>query len=157
MSAVRDALGGRGLAFEVIPHERTYTTIEEARALGISADEVLKTVVLDTERGHALAVIPGSRKLDMRLVREAVGDRHVRLASEEEIERDFPGYALGAIPPMGSLLGVPMYVDPEVLEHGTVIFAAGSQTESVRIRTQDLLAGEPHEVAPLTRHPEEDV
>lgn len=157
MSAVTNALKDRGFAFEVIPHEQAYTSIEEARALGISADEVLKTVVLDTERGHALAVIPGARKLDMRLVREAVGDRHVRLATEEEIERDFPGYELGAIPPMGSLLGLPMFLDPEVLEHETVVFAAGSQTESVRMRTKDLLAGEAHEVTPLTRHPEEDV
>jgi len=157
MSAVGTVLKSRGFAFELIPHEQTYTTIEEARALGIAADEVLKTVILDTAQGHALAVIPGARRLDMKLVREAVGDRHVRLASEEEIERDFPGYELGAVPPMGSLLGVRMLVDPEVLRHETVVFAAGSQTESVRMRTTDLLAEEAHEVAPLTRHPEEDV
>ncbi len=44
----------------------------------------------------------------MKRLREAVGDRHTRLATEEELERDFPGLDLGALPPIGSLLGVPM-------------------------------------------------
>ncbi len=31
-----------------------------------------------------------------------------------------------------------MFVDPEVLGHDTVVFAAGSQTESVKMSTQEL-------------------
>jgi prolyl-tRNA editing enzyme YbaK/EbsC (Cys-tRNA(Pro) deacylase) len=30
-------------------------------------------------------------------------------------------------------LGGPLYVDPEVLQHEMVVFAAGSQTESVKL------------------------
>jgi hypothetical protein len=36
MSAVTDHLPGRGVAFDTIPHEERYTSIEEARALGIA-------------------------------------------------------------------------------------------------------------------------
>jgi prolyl-tRNA editing enzyme YbaK/EbsC (Cys-tRNA(Pro) deacylase) len=36
------------------------------------------------------------------------------------------------LPPLGSLLGVPLVVDPEVLDHEVVVFAAGTETESVR-------------------------
>jgi hypothetical protein len=90
MTSVEEHLRARGVAFEPVSHEPADTSIDEARALGVPADEVVKTVVLDTESGHALAVIPASRRLDMRLVRAAVGDRHAGLASEEELERDFP-------------------------------------------------------------------
>jgi hypothetical protein len=83
MSKITEDLQIRGVEFEVIPHERTYTTIEEARALGISADEVLKTVVLHTKSGYALAVIPGARRLDMTLVRTATDDHDARLATRE--------------------------------------------------------------------------
>jgi prolyl-tRNA editing enzyme YbaK/EbsC (Cys-tRNA(Pro) deacylase) len=62
-----------------------------------------------------------------RHVQAAVGDRHVRLATEEELLRDFPGFELGALPPLGSLLGAPLYVDQEVLQHETVVFAAGAR------------------------------
>jgi len=92
----------------------------------------------------------------MSLVRTAVGDHRARLATEEELTREFSDYELGALPPLGSLLGAPVYVDPEVMGHDTVVFAGGSQTESIKIRTEDLFSGEPVTIAPLSRHPDED-
>lgn len=151
MSVVTDRLTKLGVPYEVIPHEQAYTSIDEALALGISADEVVKTIVLDTASGHALAVIPGSRRLDISAAETALGTKHVRLATEEEIEKDFPGYELGALPPLGSLHGAPTYVDPEVMQHDTAVFAAGTQTESVKVRTEDLFRNEPVTTAPLTR------
>jgi Ala-tRNA(Pro) deacylase len=91
----------------------------------------------------------------MGLVRHAVDDHHARMATEDELEREFPAYELGALPPVGSILGLPAYVDPEVLEHETVVFAAGTQTESVKVRTAELFRDEPISVVPLTRRPEE--
>jgi prolyl-tRNA editing enzyme YbaK/EbsC (Cys-tRNA(Pro) deacylase) len=44
------------------------------------------------------------------------------LATEAELAADFPGYELGALPPLGSLLGVPPLIDPEALDHETVLF-----------------------------------
>jgi Ala-tRNA(Pro) deacylase len=67
-----------------------------------------------------------------------LGDNHARLATEEELGRDFPDYQLGALPPLGALVGANVYVDPEVLGHDTVVFAAGTQTESVKMQTQEL-------------------
>ena len=151
ISVVTDRLTKLGVAYEVIPHQQAYTSIDEARALGISADEIVKTIVLHTSSGHALAVILGSRRLDIRAAERALGTKHVRLATEEEIEKDFPGYELGALPPLGSLHGAPTYVDPEVMQHDTVVFAAGAQTESVKVRTADLFRNEPVTTAPLTR------
>lgn len=156
MPTVADHLKKRGLSFEEVAHEQAYTTIDEAKALGIAADEVVKTVVLKTASGHALAVVPGPRRLNMKLVRRALEDNHARLATEEDLEREFPGYELGALPPLGSLLGIPVYVDPEVLGHETVVFAAGSQTESVKIRTEDLFRQEQVNVVQLTGQAEED-
>jgi prolyl-tRNA editing enzyme YbaK/EbsC (Cys-tRNA(Pro) deacylase) len=56
------------------------------------------------------------------------------------------------------LLGGPLYVDPEVLQHEMVVFAGGSQTESVKLRTADLLRFQQEQVTtvPLTRQADED-
>jgi Ala-tRNA(Pro) deacylase len=156
MSIVTEHLDNRGVAFEVIAHRQAYTSIDEARALGIAADEVVKTVVVTAAAGHVLVAVPGCRRLDMTMVRHAVGDNHARLATEEELARDFEDYELGAIPPLGSLVRSHVYVDPEVMDHDTVVFAAGTQTESVKIRTEDLFRGEPTTVVPVSRHPEDD-
>lgn len=157
MSLTTEFLQRKGVPFEIVPHEKAFTSIEEARALGIHADEVVKTLLLDTPAGRVLTVIPGDRRLDMKLVEQAVGARHVHLASEAEIEREYPDYELGCLPPIGSLLHASGYVDSDVLRHENVVFAAGSQTESVKIRTADLFGPERIVVAPLTRQPADDL
>lgn len=151
MSLVSEYLERKGVPFEAISHEKTYTTIDEARALGIEADAVVKTLLLDTSSGHVLAVIPGDRRLDMRLVEDVVGDKHAHLATEQEIERDLPGIELGSLPPLGGLLKMHAYVDPEVLQHETIVFAAGTQTESIKARAEDVFRDEPITVAKLTK------
>jgi Ala-tRNA(Pro) deacylase len=151
MSAVTEHLEQRGSAFELLPHRQAYTSTDEARALGIDAGEVLKTLAVRTGPGYALVVIPVSRRLDLHLVREALADHQARLASEEELARDFAGYQLGALPPLGALLGSQMFIDPEVLEHDLVVFAAGTPTESVRMGTRELFAGEQITTVPLVK------
>lgn len=142
MSIVTEYLDAEGVGYELLHHERTFTGIDEARAIGVEADEVLKTLVVDTEHGHVLAVVLGSGRLDMRRVRDAVGDQHATLATEKEIERGFRGFELGSLPPLGGLLEVETYVDPTVRDHDVVVFAAGNQTESVKTRTRELFAKE---------------
>ncbi len=60
------------------------------------------------------------------------------LADEGEITHDFGGFELGSLPPVAALLGVETIVDPTVHDHGPVIFAAGSQTESVKVDAKPL-------------------
>jgi Ala-tRNA(Pro) deacylase len=151
MSLVTEYLDERGVAFEVVPHRRAFTSLQEARELGVAADEVLKTVAVRTRASYVLAVVPASRRLELRLVRESLDDPDARLATEAELVADFPGYELGALPPLGSLLGVPMLVDPEVLSHQTVLFAAGTETESIRVGAGELFRDEPLTLRQLTR------
>jgi Ala-tRNA(Pro) deacylase len=155
MPGVEEYLRERGVPFEAIPHAQAYTSIGEARSLGISADEVLKCILVKAASGYALAVVPGGRRLDMKRVRDAVADPHAQLATEEEMEQHFPDFDLGTLPPLGGLLGVPVYVDPEITEHETVVFAAGSQTESVKVRSEQFFQNESVSVTPLYKRPEE--
>ena len=156
MPQVTEHLETPGVPFEPIAHPQAYTSIDEARALGIDASEVLKTVAMRVAGGYALMAVPATCRLDMHLVQAAVGDRHVRLATEQELLRDFPDFELGALPPLGSLLGAPLYVDQEVLRHETVVFAAGSQTESVQLKTADLLRHEQVTAVALIKHADEN-
>ena len=156
MTQVTEHLQTHGVPFKPIAHQQAYTSIDEARALGIEANEVLKTVAVRAPGGYALIAVPATGRLDMHLVQAAVGDRHVRLATEQELRRDFPDIELGALPPLGSLLGAPLYIDQEVLQHDMVVFAAGRQTESVEIRTADLLQHEQVTTLPLVKHADEN-
>lgn len=138
MTTLTDYLDEKGIEYEILMHERAFTGIEEARALGMKADEVLKTVIVDTGGRHVALVLPSDERLDMALVRNVLEDRGVSLAHESEITHDFGGFELGALPPVASLLGIDMIVDPTVHDHGPVIFAAGTQTESVKVEAAPL-------------------
>lgn len=138
MTTLTDYLDHQGIEYEVLTHERAFTGIEEAHALGIEADEVLKTVIVDTGGRHVALVLPSGERLDMALVRSVLEDRDVSLAHESEITHDFGGFELGALPPVATLLGIEMIVDSTVHDHGPVIFAAGTQTESVKVDAKPL-------------------
>lgn len=152
---IERALRERGAHFEVVRHSRAAGGMQEAIALGLAPDDVLKAVVLETRDGHALAVLPAHRRLSMDRIRDATGDHHCRLATEDEIERDLPEWELGAVPPLGSLVHVPVYVDPEVLAHPVVAFAAGTQTESIKGSCAELFEGEMMTITPIAERPED--
>ena len=156
MSLTTGYLEKRGVPFEVIAHEKAFTSIDEAKALGIEADEVVKTLLVDSERGRFLAVVPGDRRVDMKLVEAVLGDKHAHLAKEEELESMYPEFELGSLPPLGGLLRAHAYVDPDVIRHETVVFAAGTQVESVKAKTGELFRDEPITVTKLTRTPADE-
>lgn len=143
MTTLTEYLDGKHIHYEPLQHDRVFTGIEEARVLGIDADEVLKTVILDTRGEHVALVLPSGERLDMNLVREVVDDEEATLAIEEELTLDFGGFELGALPPVAPLLGVDMIVDPTVKDHGPVIFAGGTQTESVKVDAEELFSFQP--------------
>ncbi len=143
----------RGAHFEVLHHEVATSGVQEAIALHMAADDVVKAVVLKTGGGAAIAVLPASRRLDMDLLRDAIGDIRTRLATEPEIEAALPDCELGAVPPLGSVLHAPAYVDPEVLCHPVVAFAAGTQTESVRGLAAELFSGEAVTITRISEPP----
>jgi Ala-tRNA(Pro) deacylase len=150
MAYLMDYLQGRGVTFTVIPHPKAPTAAGEAHALHIPEELVAKTVVIVANYGPALMVIPASRRLDLALAAEAVGDAQARLATERELQRQFPDYELGALPPLSMMLLAPMYVDPAVAEREEIVFAAGRQDVSIRMSTKDLFATDPVVITPLT-------
>lgn len=143
MSVLTEYLDQHRIGYEMLAHERTYTGLDEARALGVEAHTVLKTVLLDARGEHVAIVLPSEEHLDMHLVREVVEDPAASLASEGEIEVDFGDFELGALPPIAPLLGIEVIVDPTVPDRGPVIFAAGSQRESVLVDAEQLFAAQP--------------
>jgi Ala-tRNA(Pro) deacylase len=136
---VKGYLDGAGVVWEGREHPETMSSAEEARALGVDPDEVAKTLVLKDGAGFALAVIPGGHRLDMHKAREVMGDNHARLATEDEMAAQFPDFDLGAVPPAPGLLALRCLVDPLVAKREWIVFPAGTHTDSVRMKTADLL------------------
>ena len=129
------------IGYELVAHRHTEHARDEAEALGVSQEEVGKTLILTSGTGHIRAVIPASERLDLHKVREHVGGGgETRLATERELTDAYPEFELGAVPPFGGPAGDRVLVDRRIAALGSVIVEAGTHDESLRMRTVDLLA-----------------
>jgi prolyl-tRNA editing enzyme YbaK/EbsC (Cys-tRNA(Pro) deacylase) len=142
-------LQGRGVTFVVIPHLDDDVPPTGAMPT-FSPEDVVKTVVLMTTLGPALCVIPDNRELDLQLASAAVRDPLARPATSPELERSFPEYEPGSVPPMGLFFLAPMYVDPAVVARTSVVFRAGRRGVSIAMSTKALFRDDPIVVTPLT-------
>ena len=155
IDVVTELLERRGVPYEVVEHEPTYSAQAEARAAAAEPAATAKTVALHDRDGYRLAVVPASERLDVRRARVALGaTHHLRLATEEEMREQFPAFEVGAIPPFtpGHL---PEIVDIALLHHERIVCAGGEHEHSVRIAPLDLLRLAEPRVADICEHPED--
>jgi Ala-tRNA(Pro) deacylase len=128
-----------GVEYELLPHAHTETAAAEAEALGLDPQDVAKTLVVSTPGGYVRAVLQASERLDLHKLRDHLeGGKRIHLASEEDLERDYPDFELGAVPPFGGDKN-PVLVDSRLAEREQVVLEAGSHEQSVRMRTAHLL------------------
>jgi Ala-tRNA(Pro) deacylase len=138
--AVTGYLERQGVPFEIVAHERTETAADEARAAGMPADDVAKTVVLRDDRGYRLAVIPASRRLDMSKVREVLGATHgLRFVTEQEMAADFGRFEVGALPPFAPMLEAVELMDERLLDHDRILCGGGDHEHGVLLDPLDLV------------------
>lgn len=131
--------------YELIEHADTFAAADEARATDSSPARMAKTVLLHDHWGFRAAVIPASERLDLHKARALLGasDR-LRLASEEEIEREFPAFEAGALPPFSALLGTPEILDTRLLAYHHVLCSGGDHRHTLKISPREIeRLGEP--------------
>ena len=155
IAAVTAYLDGEGVGYEVVEHRPTFSAAAEARASGAEPREAAKTLALHDRGGYRLAVIPALRRLDLHRCRELLGaTSHLRLATEEELERDFPMFEVGAMPPLGPMIPAPEMIDVHLLYHERILCAGGDHRHSLRLDPRDLLRLTEPRVASLCEPPE---
>lgn len=136
---VRNYLMEHGVSYETHTHPEAYTTSEVAEAGHIAGSEMAKVVMLTSERGVAMAVIPGDRMVDLEKAAAVLGVDDVRLAEESEFAPSFSDCETGAEPPFGTLYEVSTLVD-SALNSPKITFPAGTHTETITMALDDYLS-----------------
>jgi Ala-tRNA(Pro) deacylase len=140
IDALSRYLDEKKVGYLVVEHPKRFTAASEARAAGVELDEMAKAVLLRDGGGYVLTVIPASRQLDLRKVREELGrDRDPRLASEDDLAGEFPWFELGAVPPLGPRqLGAEL-MDRRLVGRKRVLCSGGDHSHSVVLDPDDIL------------------
>jgi Ala-tRNA(Pro) deacylase len=138
-AAVREFLERAGVAYEVVEHKRTETATAEARAAGLPAADVAKTVVLREQNAVRLAVIPACERLDMKKVKRELGSQAVRLVTESEMASEFDEFEVGAVPPFGPMFQALELVDRRLLDHERILCGGGDHQHGVLVDPNDVV------------------
>ncbi|MFJ4780920.1 Cys-tRNA(Pro) deacylase [Streptomyces sp. NPDC088762] len=123
---------------------------EAAQALGVSPDQVFKTLVADVDGTLTVAVVPVSGSLDLKALATAVGGKRASMADPAAAERS-TGYVLGGISPLGQRKRLRTVLDASASGHATICVSAGRRGLEVELTPTDLAALTAAVLAPVAR------
>ena len=123
--------------YVTIRHSIAYTTQQIAESAHIPGDEMAKTVMVKLDGRLAMAILRGTDRVDLDLLRGAAGAREAALATEVQFQGTFPGVELGAMPPFGNLYDMDVYVDEALTRDERIAFNAGSHSELIQLDYAD--------------------
>jgi nondiscriminating aspartyl-tRNA synthetase len=132
-------LKAKKVTFDHRVHVATPTSEDSARVRNIKMEEGVKALILrgkNTKKNYQFN-IPAHLKVDMKAVAEAVGEKCEFEDPAVILERY--GLQIGGVPPFGNLLNLENFYDEQVASQERAAFNCGLTTESIIMRSKDLL------------------
>lgn len=136
-------LDSRHISFEAfeLPEEKL-GAMEAAQFMGVAPDLVYKTIVVVREgKGKPiLAVVPGTKEVDLKLVAKVVGEKKVILPTERQAE-SLTGLQAGGISPLALLnRGFQILLDSSSGSHSEIYISGGQRGLNIRLPVADLVS-----------------
>lgn len=130
----------RGVPFEIVRYRHAEKGAAfAARATGFPLERTIKTLVADLgRRGHGLALLPGNRSLDLKLLAKAFAVKRAAMADADTAER-LTGYSIGGISPFGIRQTLPAVLEKSVIEQEEILINAGQRGMMLKMRPADIL------------------
>jgi Cys-tRNA(Pro)/Cys-tRNA(Cys) deacylase len=123
--------------YEHDPSSESYGE-EAARKMGVDCDRVFKTLVVDLGSSSlAVAVVPVTRQLDLKLFAKALGSKKADMADKKDVER-VTGYILGGVSPIGQKKSLSTVVDETAKGFETIYVSAGRRGLEIELSPSDL-------------------
>ena len=129
------------IPYRVLVHAHRARNVEEAAAeRGVSRRQVVKSLLVRRpDRTYILALVRGDHRLSLKKLARVEGVKALEMASQADVPR-ITGYQVGAVAPLGlRRAGVPVYVDPSILEESLVTISAGRHDAGLALDARDLV------------------
>jgi Cys-tRNA(Pro)/Cys-tRNA(Cys) deacylase len=148
------ALTRLGIAFATHPYEHDPAApsygLEAAKALGVPAAHVFKTILVEAGTGLAVGIVPVDRSLDLKAMASALGVKKVAMAPPEEAERA-TGYVVGGISPLGQRRRLPTVLDESATSLDRVYVSGGRRGLDLSLAPADLVRATSATLAAIAR------
>lgn len=135
-------LDSAGIVYEMGEYEydeSDLSGVHAAEALGVSEDEVFKTLVTRGDDNNLFVfVIPSGATLDLKKAAKVSGNKKIDMIHVKEIF-DLTGYIRGGCSPIGMKKQYPTYIDETAVLFDQIYFSAGKRGVQI-ILSPDILA-----------------
>lgn len=143
-----------GVAYQVRTYEHDPAAasfgIEAADALGVEAARVFKTLLVETDSGLAVGIVPVDTQLDLKAIASALGSKRATMADPTKAERS-TGYVVGGISPIGQKRALPTLLDAGATAQETILVSGGKRGFDLELAPTDLLTATRGTLAPIAR------
>lgn len=113
--------------------------VEAAQFMNVPEGQVFKTIVIKREKGKpVLAVIPGPRVVDLKLLAAFLGEKKMHLPSEREAEQ-MTGLQAGGISPLALMnKGFHVVIDSSAQGFDEIFISGGQRGLNIQLEVKDL-------------------
>ncbi len=134
-------LDRQGAKYAIVTHRKVYTAYDAAQTLRKKVDEIVKNLLVKTDKGFVVVVLPASRNINLPKLKKLMnaqgkGVKKVELPKEQVMVRLLK-VKPGALPAFGSLHKLEVYMDKSMQKVKKAIFASGSFTESIEMAMKE--------------------
>ncbi len=137
---LKEFLDAAKVKYSALKHPVVYTAQEIAAAQHVPGRQLAKSVLVKTDGGPVLAVLPAIALIDLKKLKAFLRAKTLTIAKEADIKERFPDVEVGAMSPFGNLYNVPIAADRSLEEAEEIVFNAGSHTDTITMRFQDFAA-----------------
>ena len=109
--------------------QKTETAEDSAMMLEVEVARIVKSMVFSAQGEPLIALIPGNRRADMRAIARFWNVKKVRMADPQMV-REWTGFTVGAVPPIGHLQKIPVLMDEGFPRDGAIYPAAGENNNA---------------------------
>lgn len=130
-------LDKKGAKYAIVTHRKVYTAYDAAQTLRKKLDEIVKNLLVKTDKGFVLVLLPASKNVNLKDLKKLMnaqgkGVKTVEIPKEGAMVRLLK-VKPGALSAFGRLHDLEVYMDKNLRKAKKVIFSSGSFTESLEM------------------------
>lgn len=127
--------------YTLVSHRIVYTAFDLAATLRLPLADVVKTLLIKTDKGFAIALLSAAQQLDLKKLAKIASVKKIIIPKEREMVTRFK-VKKGPLASFGSLYALPVYLDKNLLKRKKVLFSWGSFKESILLPIKDFVNAE---------------
>jgi Ala-tRNA(Pro) deacylase len=127
--------------YRLIEHDVAASAEEYHKTLGTRYEQQAKALFVrykkPGEKGFVVFALQAQKKADLHRVTRLLSAREARLATVDQL-KEVTGCDFGELPPFGSVFGLRLIFDRDLLTEDEIYFNAGSLTTSIVLSPKQL-------------------